>query len=421
MNIQASPFRNCPILSVLLLLFIVSSCQINNTKTVTLWTDQSEFAIYAEIFNTQQKDYKIETYYFDNVADTLLKTKTYPDIVIGSGLKNSETRKLFKNLDYFFDELLLKQTNFYSNLLKLGNIDDKQYLLPVSFNIPALIFSKENSGLVSKPFYLTLDEIQSLGKAYNQTSKDGNFTRMGFSPRWNDDFLFIITRLFNVSFRENNPLAWDASALDRAMNYVYKWSTDTNDSPEKEDDFAFKYLYNPPTVTATSGKILFAYISSENLLNLGEDRLSDLDFRWIGNENSIPIIEGSPFLGIYKKSKSKQAIDSFIQWFYREDNQRELLQQSKEFRLLDQSFGIANGFSALKTVTEQIFPTFYPILLGHTPPADMLTPPEILPKNWDMLKTRAILPYLHDASRTEKKDTLIPLEKRITDWLKNNQ
>lgn len=238
MRIQASPFRNNLLLSVLLLLFMVSSCQIKNTKTVTLWTDQSEFAIYAEIFNTQQKNYKIETYYFDNVADTLLKTKTYPDIVIGSGLKNSETRKLFKNLDYFFDELLLKPTNFYSNLLKLGNIDDKQYLLPVSFNIPALIFSKENSGLVSKPFYLTLDEIQSLGKAYNQISKDGNFTRMGFSPRWNDDFLFIITRLFNVSFRENNPLAWDASALDRAMNYVYKWSTDTNGSPEKEDDFA---------------------------------------------------------------------------------------------------------------------------------------------------------------------------------------
>lgn len=396
------------------------SCQIGGTKTVTLWTDQSEFAIYAEIFNSRQKNYKIETFYYENLPNMLAKTKIYPDIVIGTGLKNSETRKLFKNLDYFFDELLLKQTSFYINLLRLGNIDGKQYLLPVSFNIPAVIFSKENSSLVSKPFFLTLDEIQSLGKNYNQINNQGTYVRMGFSPRWDDEFLFIVSRLFNVSYRESSPLAWDAAALERAMNYVYRWSIETNGSPEKEDDFAFKYLYNPPAVIATSGKTLFAYISSEDLLTLSEDRLNTLDFRWVGNGNAIPIMEGSPFLGIYKKSKSKQAIDAFIQWFYREENQRELLQQSKEYRLMDHSFGIANGFSALRTVTEQIFPSFYPILLGHTPPAESLTPPGILPKNWDVLKARVILPYLHDASRTDKKASIVPLEKRLAEWLKNN-
>lgn len=404
----------------LFLLGLLSSCQFSGKKTVTLWTDQSDFAVYAEIFNTRQNKYKIEITYFDNLTDTLSKTKKFPDIVVGTGLKNSETRKLFKNLDYFFDELLLKQTSFYTNLLRLGNIDGKQYLLPVSFNIPAVIFSKENSSLISKPFYLTLDDIQSLGKAFNRQNNQGIYTQMGFSPRWDDEFLFIVTRLFNVSYRESNPLAWDAAALDRAMNYVQRWSRESNGSPDKEDDFAFKYLYNPPAVVATSGKILFAYISSQDLFALSEDRLAGLDFRWVGQGNSIPIMEGSPFLGIYKKSKSKEAIDAFIQWFYREDNQREILQQSKELRLLDHSFGIANGFSALRTVTEQIFPTFYPILLGHTPPADTLTPPGILPKNWEIIKTRVIIPYLHEVSRVEKKDSLVSLEKRLAEWLKNN-
>ncbi|MCA1949227.1 MAG: ABC transporter substrate-binding protein [Treponema sp.] len=403
-----------------LLASLFISCQIGATKTVTLWTDQSEFAIYAEIFNARQKNIKIETFYYENLPNMLAKTKSYPDIVVGTGLKNSETRRIFKSLDYFFDELLLKQTSFYINLLRLGNIDGKQYLLPVSFNIPAVIFSKENSSLVAKPFFLTLDEIQSLGKKYNQLNNQGTFVRMGFSPRWDDEFLFIVSRLFNVSYRESSPLAWDAAALERAMNYVYSWSIETNGSPEKEDDFAFKYLYNPPAVIATSGKILFTYISSKNLLTLSEDRLNTLDFRWVGNGNAIPIMEGAPFLGIYKKSKSKQAIDAFIQWFYREENQRELLQQSKEYRLMDHSFGIANGFSALRTVTEQIFPSFYPILLGHTPPAESLTPPGILPKNWDVLKARVILPYLHDASRTDKRASIVPLEKRLTEWLKNN-
>ncbi|AEJ20495.1 extracellular solute-binding protein [Gracilinema caldarium] len=399
---------------------LFSACQSSSTKTVTLWTNQSDFAIYTEIYNTKQKKYKLETYYFENLTDTLAKAKKYPDIVVGTGLKNSETRRLFKSLDYFFDELLLKQTSFYINLLRLGNIDGKQYLLPVSFNLPAVIFSKDNSSLITKPFYLTLDEIQSIGKSFNQQTKEGVYTRMGFSPRWDDDFLFIVTRLFNVSYRESNPLAWDAVALERAMNYVYQWSITTNGSPDTEDDFAFKYLYNPPSVIITSGKSLFAYISSDNLFTLSKDRLNTLDFRWVGQGNSIPIIEGSPFLGIYKKSKAKDAIDAFIQWFYREENQREMLQLSKELQLLDHSFGIANGFSALKTVTEQIFPAFYPILLGHTPPADSLTPPGILPKNWETIKKRVILPYLHNASRSEKRSGQINLEKQLSEWLKNN-
>jgi len=407
-------------LSTLLSAGLLSSCQLGNSKVVSLWTDQADFAVYTEIFNTTQKKYKIETHYVENLTESLAKTKTFPDIVVGTGLKNSEIRKLFKSLDYFFDELLLKQTSFYSNLLRLGNIDDKQYLLPVSFNLPALIFSKENSSLVTKPFYLTLDEIQSLGKAYNQQTKEGQFTRMGFSPRWNDEFLFIVTRLFNVSYRESNPLAWDAAALERAMNYIYQWSIQTNGSPEQEDNFAFKYLYNPPAVIATSGKTLFAYISSDDLFSLGEDRLSTLDFRWVGQDANIPIMEGAPFLGIYKKSASKDAIDTFIQWFYREETQRELLQKSKDLRVLDHSFGIANGFSALRTVTEQIFPSFYPILLGHTPPADSLVPPGILPKNWRTLKSRVILPYLQDASRTGNRIGQISLEQRIADWQKNN-
>lgn len=97
-----------------------------------------------------------------------------------------------------------------------------------------------------------------------------------------------------------------------------------------------------------------------------------------------------------------------------------MLQLSKELQLLDHSFGIANGFSALKTVTEQIFPAFYPILLGHTPPADSLTPPGILPKNWETIKKRVILPYLHNASRSEKRSGQINLEKQLSEWLKNN-
>ncbi|MFQ3547610.1 MAG: ABC transporter substrate-binding protein [Termitinemataceae bacterium] len=401
---------------------LLLSCSIgSNGKTVTLWTDQSDLVVYTEFFNTAQKKYKIEAFYYPNLSLKLAETKTYPDIIIGSGLKNASTRKLFKSLDYFFDELLLRPSSFYTNLLNLGRIDGKQYLLPVSFNIPGVIFSKENAALVTKPFVLTLDEIQELGKTYNATDKSGEFIKMGFSPRWNKEFLFIVSRLFNVSYREGSPLAWDNRALDRAVQYVYRWSVEVNGGPRKEDDFAFKYLIYPPVVLATSGRVLFSNIASNELLTTSEDRLAPLDFRWVSYGSSIPIIEGSPYLGIFKQSTSKPATDAFIQWFYKDETQRQLLQLSKEYRMMDRYFGIANGFSALRTVTEQIFPIFYPSLLGHIPPADQLTPPAILPREWDILKQRIILPYLEEACRTENRALISSLEKRLNDWIKNTQ
>jgi len=50
----------------------------------------------------------------------------------------------------------------------------------------------------------------------------------------------------------------------------------------------------------------------------------------------------------------------------------------------------------MKTVTEQVFPQFYPDLLGRMPPESYLSPPNILPRNWIAMKQRVILPYLRD-------------------------
>jgi hypothetical protein len=49
------------------------------------------------------------------------------------------------------------------------------------------------------------------------------------------------------------------------------------------------------------------------------------------------------------------------------------------------------------------------------PPEEFLSPPNVLPRNWNSLKERVILPYLHDAIRSEEGDG-IPLERRVGEW-----
>jgi ABC-type glycerol-3-phosphate transport system substrate-binding protein len=395
------------------------SCGLGNRRVAVVWTDRPEFVAYAEHFNSSQPHRIVEVRYRENPAEALLSAKEYPDIVVGSWLKSASTRALFKPMDYFFEDLLLRETSFYPSLLKPGNIDGKQYLLPVSFNVPALIFSRENSASIAKPFTLTPDDVKTLARAYNERS-DGQYARMGFSPRWSDEFLTTMATLYGASFREGSPLVWDAAALERAIAAVRAWTAEANTDAASEDDFAFKYLYDPPSKLVTSGRTLFAYLTSDRLFTVPEETRETLDFRWIERESIMPVVEGAPYLGMCKRGKAHAAADAFVQWFYKEETQRSLLDFAKKYRTMEISFGIAGGFSSIQAVNEEIYPLFYPGLLGHVPPSDFISPPNILPKDWTVLKSRVVMPYLRDRASGNAKSAGATLEQRIADWYRQN-
>jgi ABC-type glycerol-3-phosphate transport system substrate-binding protein len=401
-------------------LLALASCGAWGTGAAVLWTDRPEFVFYAEQFNAGQDRYKIEARYFESPAQKLTESGEYPDLVAASWLKSASTRALFRPLDKLFKNDMVSQSAFYPRLLALGNIEDRQYLLPVAFNIPAIVFARDYSTPLSNPFTIDMEEIMDLGKAYN-TAANGVYTKMGFSPSWNDEFLFITAMLFNTGFRESSPIAWDPLALEQAMIWVKEWITEANTSIQAEDDFAFKYLYDPPAKLVSSGRILFTYMDSSEFFTLTEERRANLDFRWIAEQDVIPLDERSVYLGIHKKAGSGKAAEAFTQWFFSADTQRRLLESAKAKRLLENSFGISGGFSAMRTVTEQIFPQFYPSLLGHMPPESFLSPPNILPRNWMTIKERVILPYLHERIRHDSKDEIRSLERRITDWYRLNR
>jgi len=384
-----------------------------------LWTDSPEFAFYTEYFNNAQNQYRVQVRYFDSPARQLINTAEYPDIVAGNWLKSASTRVFFRPLDSLFDNKNLSKSAFYPRLLAMGNIDGKQYLLPVSFNAPVLVFSKDRAELLSNPFTVGFEEIKKLGKDYNRESR-GVYTRMGFSPAWDSNFLFIAATLFDVSFREASPLAWDAQALERAMDFAYEWTCSINSSVQAEDDFKFKYFYEPAARLVLSGRILFTYMNSDDLFTQAEERRNDLDFRWITERNTIPLSEDAVYMGLAKKGKSPAAANAFIRWFYQTGTQTQFLEKSRDNRMFEASFGIGGGFSALRSVTEQIFPQFYPELMGHMLPEEFLSPASILPWNWTALKEHSILPYLHERARRPNNDDILPLERRIADWYRLN-
>ncbi|HHU36414.1 MAG TPA: carbohydrate ABC transporter substrate-binding protein [Treponema sp.] len=383
---------------VFILLF---GCKSNSGSIARIWTNQSEFAAYAELFNISQNHYRIVVEYKENPSEALINTRNNPDIVIGSWLKGEKARAHIIPIDYLFNELRINSRLFYQPLLDLGSIKRRQYLLPVSFNLPAMLFSQEKSELMENNFSISLEHIQALSREFN-TQEDGLYTRMGFSPRWDSEFLYLTTQMFNAHFEEGqNFLVWNEKQLSSSIEYLRNWSRSINESIRTEEDFQFKFLYDPPYRLVTAGRNLFSYISSDELCVLPHDKLQNIDFRWLTKDAGIPVRDDIVYLGICKKAENLPAAEAFVVWFFKEETQRALLERSREMGILDQSFGISGGFSSIQTINERTFPLFYPFLFGHLPPQDSLEVPRILPNNWEQIKDSVIIPFLEAAVKVD--------------------
>ena len=403
-----------------LTLLCLASCSIRPQNKIVLWTDRPEFALYTEYFNAGQDKYKVEVRYLEFPAQKLIEAGDYPDVVVASWLRNASIRSHFRSLDSVFRNDGLSRSSFYPRLLSLGNMDGRQYLLPVNYNIPAMVFADDSSWSPSNPFIIEMEEVKERSRAFNSMSR-GVYTKMGFSISTNDDFLFFATTLFGTAFREASPIAWNSQALEQSMIWIQSWIAEANTSIQMEDDFAFKYFYEPPDKLVNSRRVLFTYIDGSSFFTLPEERRANLDFRWIAMGEKIPLDEGGVYFGIHKKTKAFKAAKAFAQWFFAFETQRLLLEAGKSKRLSETSFGIAGGFSAMKTVTEMVFPLFYPDLLGRMPPESYISPGNILPRNWIILKKRVILPYLRERIRHENRTEVRSLERRISDWYRFNR
>jgi len=401
---------------ITLTLILLNGC---NIKTAQIWTDRPEFALYGEYFNVVQNKYKVTVKYVEFPVKEIHRGNC-PDLIAASWLKDSSTGNTFKNINNLFSAKGLSRTTFYQRILAAGRIDRSQYLVPVSFNIPALVFSKDKEHLLSNHYTIDLDEVQQLSKNFNAMNRDV-YTRMGFSPLWNDDFLLILAMLSGTSFREANPLAWDDAALEKSMIFVNNWTNEINSSNQAEDDFTFKYFFEPPDRLIQSGRIFFSYMESRDFFILSEDRKNNINFRWIIDQNRIPVTDDTVYMGIPKRARSTRAAKAFMQWFFKIENQRILLEYSTINRVNENIFGICGGFSALSPVTEQIYPLFYPELLGRMPVPEYFLVSNVLPGNWVILRERIILPYLHDRARKSNESETYPLERRMADWMRVNR
>lgn len=403
-------------------LAVLSGCKTNSHKnTFIIWTDRKEMVSYAELFNSSQNKTKAIIVFKTGLSNSLppARDEEKPDLIIGSWLKNSRTRKNYRELDALLGKDSVNTDIFYSQLISYGTVSGKQYLIPVSFDLPLMIFSTKNQEYISEKCMVSLDQVKEAAGKYNLTNKDGTYSQMGFGPSWDEDFLYLVTKENGPVFKEKGTsFSWNQDKLNKSVQFIKNWTTECNQSTTAELDFEFKYLYTPKYRQVTSGRTLFAYTTASTIFNIGYEQLNGIDYRWLSINGKLPVRDNIVSMGIYSKAKNPENAAVFIKWFFQEQNQKLMLERQEMMQLDTATFGIAGGFSSIINVNEHIFPACYRNLLGNLPDASLLQQPQPFPARWESLKERVIFPYLTAAVKTDSEKAEPQMNVLLNDWSK---
>lgn len=396
------------------------ACSSKTVKPAIIWTNKAEFASYAEVFNSTHDDAKVIVIYKEEPARSLppARDEQAPDIVIGSWLKNSRTRKFFTPVDYLLTERSINTSLFYPSLIEYGVINDKQYLLPVSFNLPMIVYHTKNETLIPNTDFITVEQIEEIALQFNAKNKSDAFTAMGYAPSWDGDFLYLVSKLNGADYMEKGTsFTCNTESLSKTIEFFRNWTDSGNTDTVSELNFQFKYLYMPKYKQISTDRCLFAYMPSNEYFAI-PDYQAGISFKWIVHDNTIPVEDDINMMGLYKGSKNLKSAEEFIAWFVQESTQSTLLNRTQKMELNNSSFGIAGGFSALRNVNKAVYPRFYIQLLTHMPADNTITTSHILPYRWSSLKERVIIPYLSENSSSPVAEDASTLEDRIAEWSK---
>lgn len=360
------------------------------------------------LYNASQSKDLVEVAYVPDLAPALsapeAQGKGRPSMALGRGLRAKSIADQFASLNQALGDLSTKSASFYPGLLAAGRRDEDQILLPVSFNL--LLIVGGNSSLSPQPF-VSMDELRRRTLVFNDSAaRKGE--KLGFSPRWPDlDILFQWAQLRGVGFGEARPerqrkdsqgevlpLYWDGDALESTAIALRDYVAKVNGSAEAEDAYAFKYLFAPGYQNVASGALLYTAMDSASFFLLPPLTRGKLDFGYFGESGKLAVRDDVVYAGILKKARGGAAARRFLSWFFRPQTQTALLERAKTLRLSESAFGIADGFSSLREVTEKVFPAYYADLAGRLPSADSVRAPETMPPHWAQMKEEFVLPWL---------------------------
>ncbi|MCL2293741.1 MAG: hypothetical protein FWC36_02590 [Spirochaetes bacterium] len=394
---------------ILISLFIIDRFG-QERHRIVLWTDIPEFIIYIEMFNSENDRLKIKPVYVKDPAKALIRTRRFPDLVVGSYLNSPQVIDNFRRTNHLLRQKKINRNSFYRELLSRGARGRNQLVLPVSFNMPALMFQRDTDYNISN-FKLTHEDIIQASRAFNERRSEAS----AFSPRWNSNMLYYSAVMNNANFRATSgdrAISYNMDGIEEALREARAFINNISGGIERDRRFQERHLFKPAENLISEQRILFALTDLRSFYAIRQQKREQLDFRWISKNNRIPVRDDIVYIGIPRSASNRRGAEKFLTWFFDYTTQENIMDAKRGQRI--RPFGIAGGFSSLRNVNEQVFPRHYPLLVGHVPPPNMLIFPAPLPVEWESLKNDVINRWLYNEAGNPR--TTSDLDAAIANW-----
>jgi ABC-type glycerol-3-phosphate transport system substrate-binding protein len=410
------------IIILLFLLLCIYGCGLVNfnNPTIRFWTNKEEVLPYIEEFNRQHPNYKIEITYLPSLTEDFVTLKEKPDLILYPIPGTIINENQFESLDNIIASAGINKEDTYQKLLKQGVYEERQKFLPFSFDIPVIVFRKQNDQGVSQDFSIDLKDFKNLSDSLT-TVQGRRLKTLGFSPLWNSEFLYYLAVIFGADFKDaaQNILSWDENALTSTVEYLRTWIQGSMQGIFSEREFSKKYVYGPMYKLVQDKelgfyRISFFFSTISDYFAIAEEERKNLDFRWLSYDNEIPVNERTLSFAIPKGAKNPDGARFFLSWIYNPMIQKSLIKMNRVNNY--GTFGIANGFSILKKLNEHYLPDYYPLLIGLVPPEKYLLFSNQLPLNWEKIKKEIILSWLIE--EIGKNGPISPLKDKFQQSLK---
>ncbi|MFW5712028.1 MAG: hypothetical protein ACOCZA_08770 [Spirochaetota bacterium] len=395
---------------------LLSGCPSEKQTTAVLCTNRPEFTSYVELFNSAQDEYRLIISYHDTPRRNLSRNSECEfDLIIDSHLNSQQYLNQLASLENLFIDKQLEPDRFYAVPLEQGRFDNQQVLLPISFQIPGLMFHTDRQLPDQDSFLIDIEQVKSLNEEFSVSTEKG-LTRLGLSLRWDPSLLYQISLLMGADFRESSTgsLMWNSESLKNSVDLIRNWTFEINNGLTAEREFTQKFLIEPPYKLISKERILCYYTDAEQFYSISPQHREDLKLRWLAENDSIPVLPSMLFAGIPHGAPGIKAAKAFLAWFSDVETQEQLLASTQYKRT--RTFGVAGGFSALPRVNEQVLPTYYPSLVGYIPSASYLDFAPPMPSNWPQIRDQVIIPWLEEQAASEQTDEL--MRERLETWLR---
>ena len=371
----------------------------------------------VELFHAEQDRYLVEIEWVSSPAVELGSGRPQPDLVYGRWLTAPGVIERFRPVDRLFRNETISADLFYPDLLALGRRDERQVVLPFTFDLPAIAFRESGPADTNGAFATSLDELRDPAVGFAQRV-NGSLTNLAYSPLWTPESIYLSAVLAGVRFSvSNDRLEVDLTGLARTITAARGWIDTVAGSVEDDAVFTERYLHEPLYQLVLTRRVLMYLTSAAGYYRVPTDKRAELDLRWIGANGAILVDDGFRGFAVPQQGRNREAALWFLGWVFDPGTQRHIIEQSQFKRL--SWFGFAGGFSALERVNQRDLPEFFPEMIGRIPPSNdmrFVRPPVA---DWDAMREAVIDPWLADLvlERADADD----LDSRFVAWRREQE